>query len=142
MFRKLSFVGVVSLALASSLISGCADNGEFGFNNHPLDCAQGYVHNDCLPGTAGYDRGVGSGMTDQQMSAYRSQQILQQVQQQVQQQVEVQAQQRQLSMPQTTNCRQVGNSFHCTTFGNQQSTMQTTNCRQVGNSFQCTTVGN
>lgn len=28
------------------LLSGCA--------NHPIDCATGFVHADCLPGTAGY----------------------------------------------------------------------------------------
>jgi hypothetical protein len=33
------------LILCSSL-AGCA--------NHPIDCAVGFVHADCLPGTAGY----------------------------------------------------------------------------------------
>jgi len=33
--------------VAASLLSGCA--------NHPVDCAMGFHHSDCLPGTAGYD---------------------------------------------------------------------------------------
>ncbi len=28
-------------------LAGCA--------NHPIDCAVGFYHSDCLPGTAGYD---------------------------------------------------------------------------------------
>jgi hypothetical protein len=27
-----------------------------GCANHPVDCALGFVHDDCLPGTAGYDK--------------------------------------------------------------------------------------
>jgi hypothetical protein len=39
--RKIILLVVVSLSL-----SGCA--------NHPIDCAVGFAHADCLPGTAGY----------------------------------------------------------------------------------------
>lgn len=35
------------ILLANLALSGCA--------NHPLDCAIGINHSDCLPGTAGYD---------------------------------------------------------------------------------------
>ncbi len=34
------------LFLAAMALSGCA--------NHPVDCAIGFSHADCLPGTAGY----------------------------------------------------------------------------------------
>jgi hypothetical protein len=33
--------------MAALLLSGCA--------NHPIDCAVGFHHADCLPGTSGYD---------------------------------------------------------------------------------------
>lgn len=36
-----------AVAIAAIVLSGCA--------NHPLDCAVGFHHGDCLPGTAGYD---------------------------------------------------------------------------------------
>lgn len=38
--RTYSIVGLL-------MLSGCA--------NHPIDCAVGFTHSDCLPGTAGYD---------------------------------------------------------------------------------------
>ena len=38
---------IVALVLLSGLLYGCA--------NHPIDCAVGFHHSDCLPGTAGYD---------------------------------------------------------------------------------------
>ena len=38
---------VVRIVLLAALLSGCA--------NHPIDCAVGFHHGDCLPGTAGYD---------------------------------------------------------------------------------------
>jgi hypothetical protein len=38
---------VCSALLAAGLLAGCA--------NHPVDCALGFHHSDCLPGTAGYD---------------------------------------------------------------------------------------
>jgi hypothetical protein len=38
--KKIGFV------ILASLLSGCA--------NHPVDCAIGFTHDDCLPGTAGY----------------------------------------------------------------------------------------
>lgn len=37
---------LIALVLVSTL-AGCA--------NHPVDCAVGFHHADCLPGTAGYD---------------------------------------------------------------------------------------
>ena len=33
--------------IAALILSGCA--------NHPVDCAVGFHHSDCLPGTPGYD---------------------------------------------------------------------------------------
>jgi hypothetical protein len=36
----------VSFVFVALALSGCA--------NHPLDCSLGISHNDCLPGTAGY----------------------------------------------------------------------------------------
>lgn len=38
---------VYAVVVASLLLSACA--------NHPVDCAIGFHHGDCLPGTAGYD---------------------------------------------------------------------------------------
>lgn len=38
---------IVCAVLVSACLSGCA--------NHPVDCAVGFHHEDCLPGTAGYD---------------------------------------------------------------------------------------
>jgi hypothetical protein len=50
----------VWLSLATICILGaCAQNGEFGLANHPLDCAQVIVHSDYLPGTLGYAPLVG-----------------------------------------------------------------------------------
>jgi hypothetical protein len=37
---------IAALAASAALV-GCA--------NHPVDCAIGFHHADCLPGTAGYD---------------------------------------------------------------------------------------
>ncbi len=37
-------MGIIVLGV---VLGGCA--------NHPLDCAVGFHHSDCLPGTAGYD---------------------------------------------------------------------------------------
>lgn len=37
---------IFALVMAAALLAGCA--------NHPIDCAVGFVHADCLPGTAGY----------------------------------------------------------------------------------------
>jgi hypothetical protein len=34
------------IVVGAALLAGCA--------NHPLDCAVGLTHPDCLPGTAGY----------------------------------------------------------------------------------------
>lgn len=53
-------------------LTGCADNGEIGFKNHPLDCALGVAHSDCLPGTAGYSSGIGAGLkNDEYVSVYK-----------------------------------------------------------------------
>jgi len=38
---------VLAVLVASIILAGCA--------NHPIDCAVGFHHADCLPGTAGYD---------------------------------------------------------------------------------------
>jgi hypothetical protein len=38
---------IIRCAALSMFLSGCA--------NHPMDCAIGFHHGDCLPGTAGYD---------------------------------------------------------------------------------------
>jgi hypothetical protein len=42
------------LMLVAMALTGCAQNGEIGFDHHPGDCAIGFPHSDCLPGTAGY----------------------------------------------------------------------------------------
>jgi hypothetical protein len=39
--------GLVPVLVSLTLLSACA--------NHPVDCAVGFHHADCLPGTAGYD---------------------------------------------------------------------------------------
>jgi len=62
---------VIALALCAAL-AGCAENGGFGFKNHPVDCAFGYAHDDCLPGTAGYSSGVGAGISiEKNITAYK-----------------------------------------------------------------------
>ena len=38
---------VTAILIVLVIIAGCA--------NHPVDCALGFHHADCLPGTAGYD---------------------------------------------------------------------------------------
>ena len=38
---------IISVFIALQILSACA--------NHPVDCAVGFHHADCLPGTAGYD---------------------------------------------------------------------------------------
>ena len=38
---------VIAATALAVLLSACA--------NHPVDCAVGFHHSDCLPGTAGYD---------------------------------------------------------------------------------------
>jgi hypothetical protein len=38
---------LIATLVLLSFVSGCA--------NHPVDCAVGFHHSDCLPGTAGYD---------------------------------------------------------------------------------------
>ena len=38
---------LMRIVLLAGILSGCA--------NHPVDCAIGFHHGDCLPGTAGYD---------------------------------------------------------------------------------------
>lgn len=41
-----------------SPIIGCSNVGP-GFANHPIACSLGYVWDDCLPGTKGWDNGGG-----------------------------------------------------------------------------------
>jgi hypothetical protein len=36
----------LALIVGAAILAGCA--------NHPVDCAVGIYHADCLPGTAGY----------------------------------------------------------------------------------------
>jgi hypothetical protein len=50
---RLLFLG----AFFSSLV-GCSNVGP-GFANHPIACSLGYVWDDCLPGTKGWDNGGG-----------------------------------------------------------------------------------
>jgi hypothetical protein len=54
------FVGSFAVsALTAFILAGCSGTpGDPGFANHPLDCAIGARHSDCLPGTAGYNSGV------------------------------------------------------------------------------------
>lgn len=47
----------------SSMLAGCATNGEIGFAGHPLDCAVGVGHSDCAPGTPGFNRYAREGNT-------------------------------------------------------------------------------
>jgi hypothetical protein len=48
------------LLLGAFLLSllGCSNVGP-GFANHPIACSLGYVWDDCLPGTKGWDNGGG-----------------------------------------------------------------------------------
>jgi hypothetical protein len=39
--------GCIHAIVGLLMLTGCA--------NHPIDCAVGFYHRDCLPGTAGYD---------------------------------------------------------------------------------------
>jgi hypothetical protein len=39
-------IGLIATLALPILLSGCA--------NHPVDCAVGFSHSDCLPGSAGY----------------------------------------------------------------------------------------
>jgi len=41
------FIRTIAGAVLVALVGACA--------NHPVDCAIGFHHDDCLPGTAGYD---------------------------------------------------------------------------------------
>lgn len=42
----------IAVAVAAVItIAGCTAQP-----NHPIDCAAGYAHADCLPGTLGYER--------------------------------------------------------------------------------------
>src|ERR1700737_2887294 len=52
MRRFFIIVALLCLAACSSV------PGDPGFANHPLDCAMGFRHADCNPGTAGYNNGV------------------------------------------------------------------------------------
>ena len=47
------------LTVTMALLTACSEVGP-GLKNHPLDCAMGIAWADCLPGTAGYERGGGS----------------------------------------------------------------------------------
>lgn len=52
-----------SSILLGLLLSGCA--------NHPIDCATGFYHADCLPGTAGYvDPAKFADVDDRQCRSY------------------------------------------------------------------------
>lgn len=52
------------------LLSGCAENGEIGFKNHPVDCAMGVAHSDCQPDTAGYVNSPTGQVTDVKSSMH------------------------------------------------------------------------
>ena len=52
-----------AMILSAIYLSGCA--------NHPVDCALGFYHSDCLPGTAGYDDpNKFANVDDQQCQSY------------------------------------------------------------------------
>jgi hypothetical protein len=53
-FSRVFFSGVVALIS----LTGCSNVG-LGFANHPVACSLGYVWDDCLPGTKGWDNGGG-----------------------------------------------------------------------------------
>ncbi len=40
------------------LLVGCSNVGP-GFANHPIACSMGFIWDDCLPGTKGWDNGGG-----------------------------------------------------------------------------------
>lgn len=71
----------VRFKLAAALLfvglSGCSTSGGIGFAHHPLDCAMGIQHPDCLPGTAGYNNGGGQqtriAQADEQRAEFNSQ---------------------------------------------------------------------
>lgn len=55
--------GLRFIAFGALLLAGCA--------NHPMDCAVGFHHSDCLPGTAGYDDpNKFAGKDDEQCRSY------------------------------------------------------------------------
>jgi hypothetical protein len=51
------------IAATLGVVAGCA--------NHPIDCAVGFYHADCLPGTAGYsDPNKFAGVDDENCRSY------------------------------------------------------------------------
>jgi hypothetical protein len=53
---------IVGILLCLAACSGVP--GDPGFAHHPLDCAMGFSHGDCSPGTAGYNNGVAVANSD------------------------------------------------------------------------------
>jgi len=51
--NRLLFIGAFFVCF-----TGCSNVGP-GFANHPIACSLGYVWDDCLPGTKGWDNGGG-----------------------------------------------------------------------------------
>jgi hypothetical protein len=47
-------ISIVSIVIGFGLTACSAVPGDPGFAGHPLDCAVGFMHADCQPGTAGY----------------------------------------------------------------------------------------
>jgi hypothetical protein len=52
----LALIGLIVTLTLPTLLAGCA--------NHPVDCAVGFSHGDCLPGTAGYRANVSRDSAD------------------------------------------------------------------------------
>jgi hypothetical protein len=57
-------LALILYAFATLGLSACAKNGELGFDHHPIDCAVGFQHSDCLPGTTGYANSVAMAESD------------------------------------------------------------------------------
>ena len=122
MQREKNLRALILTASLCLLLVGCAENGELGLKNHPLDCASGIVHSDCLPGTLGY------ALYNNQPGAQEAAQIRAASQQAAQAQYQAQQQRNyeiqmeniranQYRAPTTTNCHtdNYGNT-NCSTY--------------------------
>ena len=56
--KKVRLLNLRLLFLGAFSLVGCSNVGP-GFANHPIACSLGYVWDDCLPGTKGWDNGGG-----------------------------------------------------------------------------------
>jgi hypothetical protein len=69
---------LIAAATLLFAVGGCAvDNYGVGFRHHPLDCAVGFPHEDCLPGTAGYENGQGKQVARARAGEEQAKQVVQ-----------------------------------------------------------------